>query len=175
MGIRFPEPKERVDRFREAVAVVDSLLRNDTSSYEGTHYRIEEAHLRPGPVQKPRPPLVLAAHRTNMLRICAEYADVWNSFGTVEEMKRRNEILDEHCESVGRDPAAIRRSFYGWASKMAEQGLPDPWESAGAFEEVVGRYSEVGIDEFLIDQPRPDQQKTLEKVAGDLIPGFSPA
>jgi hypothetical protein len=105
-----------------------------------------------------------------MLRICAEFADSWNSFGTVEEMRERNLILDEHCAAIGRDPREIRRSFYGWASQMKDQGLPDPWESTGAFEDVVGRYLAVGIDEFVIDQPRPEQFAVLEQVAGEVVP-----
>ena len=53
---------------------------------------------------------------------------------------------------------------------MAEQGLPDMWESTGAFEDVVGRYREVGINEFVIDQPRAEQFDVLERVAADVIP-----
>jgi F420-dependent oxidoreductase-like protein len=169
-GIDFPPPRERVDRFREAVQIVDSLLRNEATTFDGRYYRLSDASVRPRPVQKPRPPLTLGAHRPRMLRVCAEYADSWNSFGTVEEMRERNELLDEHCAAIGRDPAEIRRSFYGWASKMEEQGLPDPWQSTGAFEDVVGRYREVGIDEFVIDQPRPEQFPVLEKVAADVLP-----
>jgi hypothetical protein len=105
-----------------------------------------------------------------MLRICAEHADTWNSFGTVEEMRERNEIVDAHCAAIGRDPRQIRRSFYCWASKLEERGLPDPWESIGAFEEVVGRYREAGVDEFVIDQPRPEQFPVLERVAADVLP-----
>jgi hypothetical protein len=105
-----------------------------------------------------------------MLGICARYADSWNSFGSVEEIRERNAILDEACAAIGRDPGEVRRSFYGWASNMTEQGLPDPWESVGAFEDVVGRYREAGIDEFLFDQPRPDQRDVLERVAADVIP-----
>jgi hypothetical protein len=53
---------------------------------------------------------------------------------------------------------------------MNEQGLPDPWQSTGAFEDVVGRYLEVGIDAFVIDQPRPEQFAVLEQVATDVVP-----
>ena len=105
-----------------------------------------------------------------MLRICAEYADSWNSFGTVDEMRERNLILDEHCAAIGRDPRELWRSFYGWASKMKDQGLPDPWESIGAFEDIVGRYRAVGINEFIIDQPRPEQFAVLEQVASEVLP-----
>jgi len=171
-GLPFPQPGERVDRFREAVEIVDSLLRHETTTFEGRYYRLAEASLRPAPLQKPRPPLTLGAHRPRMLRICAEYADSWNSFGTVEEMRERNELLDEQCAEVGRDPREIRRSFYGWASQMKAQGLPDPWESTAAFEDVVGRYLAVGIDELVIDQPRPDQFGVLEQVATDVLPAL---
>jgi len=159
-----------VRRFREAVQVVDSLLRNDTTTFDGRYYRLDGAYVRPASIQKPRPPFTLGAHKSRMLRICAEFADTWNSFGGVEEIVERNRILDEHCADIGRDPRSVRRSLYGWASNMAEHGLPDMWESTGAFEDVVGRYREVGINEFIIDQPRAEQFDVLERVATDLIP-----
>ncbi len=169
-GIEFLPPGERVAQFREAVEIVDSLLRNETTTFAGRYYQLDGAYVRPAPVQKPRPPLTLGAHRTRMLRICAEYADSWNSFGTVDEIRERNQILDEHCAAIGRDPRGITRSFYGWASNMTEQGLPDPWESAAAFEDVIGGYAEVGINEFVLDQPPPEQFGVLEQVASDVIP-----
>ena len=105
---------------------------------------------RPAPIQQPRPPLMLGAHRPRMLRIVAQYADTWNSFGTVDEMRERNAILDEQCAAIGRDPKTIVRSLYGWAAMMPE----DPWASIDGFEDMVGRYREAGVNEFLIDQPR---------------------
>jgi F420-dependent oxidoreductase-like protein len=165
-GLDFPEPQELVGRFREAVEIVDTLLRNDTSSYDGRYYQVRDAPSRPRPVQQPRPPLMLGAHRPRMLRIVAEYADTWNSFGTVDEMRERNAILDEQCAVIGRDPRSIVRSLYGWASMMPT----DPWASTASFEDMVGRYGEAGVNEFLIDHPRPDQQTVLERVATDLLP-----
>src|SRR5215218_8785056 len=61
-GLRYPDDAERVARFREAVEVVDLLLRNDVTSFDGAHYRLRDAPFRPAPVQRPRPPLTLAAH-----------------------------------------------------------------------------------------------------------------
>jgi alkanesulfonate monooxygenase SsuD/methylene tetrahydromethanopterin reductase-like flavin-dependent oxidoreductase (luciferase family) len=167
-GLEFPSPAELVNRYREAVAVVDQLLRNDTSSYQGNVYQLKEATMRPRPVQQPRPPLVLAAHKPKMLRIVAEYADTWNSFGTVDEMRQRNQILDEQCAQIDRDPKTIVRSLYGWATMMPA----DPWASTDAFQDMVGRYAEAGVNEFLIDQPRSEQQAVLERVAADLLPSL---
>jgi F420-dependent oxidoreductase-like protein len=165
-GLEFPEPPELVSRFSEAVEIVDGLLRNDTTSFEGRHYQLKDAPMRPLGVQQPRPPLMLGAHKSRMLRIVAQYADTWNSFGTPHEMRERNAILDDHCASISREPGAIVRSLYGWAALMPA----DPWASVDAFEDMVGLYRQVGVDEFLIDQPRPEQQAVLERVATDLIP-----
>ena len=163
------EPAVRVDRFSEAMEIIDLLLRGETVSYEGRHYQLTEARLRPLPVQSPRPPLTLAAHRPRMLRICARYADRWNSSGTLEEMAARNRFLDEACEKIGRDPTEIIRSFRAGVSNVGSRGLPDIWSSPDAFTEVVGVFGEAGATEFIMDQPRPDQYKTVERIASELI------
>ena len=165
-GIPFPDNAELVGRFREAVQVVDLLLRQDVTNYTGEFYQLTDAPFRPSPIQKPRPPLTLGAHRSKMLRIVAEYADRWNSHGTVEELGERNKILDQHCAAIGRDPKSIIRSLYGWAALMPA----DPWESIDAFHEVIGRYRDVGINEFIIDEPSSDQFSTLEQIATEVIP-----
>jgi len=167
-GLDFPEPRERVERFKEAVQLLDATLRNDTTSYQGTFYQLKDATMRPRPVQQPRPPFVLAAHKPKMLRIVAEYAETWNSFGTPDEMRERNAILDAHCGDIGRDPKTIVRSLYGWAAMMPS----DPWESVGAFQDMVGSYAQAGVNEFLIDQPRPEQQAMLERIAAEIVPSL---
>lgn len=169
-GIALQSPGDRRRSFHEAVQIIDSLLRNETTTFDGRYYQLDGAYVRPGPVQKPRPRFTFGAHGPRMLRICAEYADTWNSSGTIEEMRERGLILDQHCADIGRDPREIRRSVYGWASKIAEQGLPNPWESTGAFEEMVGRYRDAGVNEFIIDAPEPEQFPVLEAVMADVIP-----
>jgi hypothetical protein len=103
-----------------------------------------------------------------MLRVVAEYADRWNSHGSVDELRERNAILDEHCLAIGRDPSSIIRSLYGWAALMPA----DPWESVDAFHEVVGRYREAGINEFIIDAPDRDRFPMLERIASEQIPAL---
>ncbi len=168
-GILLDDPPVRVDRFREAVEVIDSLVRGRSTTYDGRYYQLRDARLRPKPVQSPRPPLTLGAHLPRMLRICARFADRWNSTGSVEEMAERNRTLDQACMDIGRDPKEIIRSFYGWASHMKSQGLPDPWSSPDAFSEVVGMYAEVGVNEFILDQPRPEQFGIAEQIAAEVM------
>ena len=168
-GIPLFEPGVRVDRFSEAMEIIDSLLRGETVSHEGRHYQLSGARLRPRPVQRPRPPFTVAAHGPRMLGICARFADRWNSFGTVEEIAERNRILDAECERIGRDPAEISRSVHLEEFTTAPQGLPDVWSSPGAFTEVMGRYVEAGANEFTITHPRPDQYQTAEKIASEVF------
>jgi F420-dependent oxidoreductase-like protein len=167
-GIPFPPAGELVGRFEEAVEIIDRLMREEEVSFEGRYYTLANAEFRPGPVQKPRPPLTIGAHGPRMLKLCAKYADAWNSFGSVEEVRERNRVLDEKCVEVKRDPKSIVRSLYFWVAKA---GL-DPWESVDAFQEMVGRYREAGINEFIVDQPRADQSAVLERVAMEVIPAF---
>jgi alkanesulfonate monooxygenase SsuD/methylene tetrahydromethanopterin reductase-like flavin-dependent oxidoreductase (luciferase family) len=165
-GLAFPAAGVRVNQFREAVQVIDSLLRNETTTFNGEFYQLDDAPSIPLPLQRPRPPLTIGAKQSRMLRICAEYADRWNSSGSATELGDRNRILDEHCAAVGRDPDEIIRSLYGWTSVMSA----DPWASVDAFEQVVGEYREAGINELIIDQPSKKQFDVLERVAADVIP-----
>jgi F420-dependent oxidoreductase-like protein len=165
-GLPYPETKELVTRFREAVELIDAMLRNDTSSYEGRYYRIENLRNRPGPVQRPRPPFLLGAFGPRMLRIVAKHADAWNAFGTPEEMRERNQLLDEYCAELGRDPETLDRSLYYWVVKADA----DPWRSEQAFHDVIGPYIEAGVNQFIFDQPTDEQFHLLGTIASDVIP-----
>jgi alkanesulfonate monooxygenase SsuD/methylene tetrahydromethanopterin reductase-like flavin-dependent oxidoreductase (luciferase family) len=151
---------ERRRRFREAVELIDALMRGEYVDYPGRYYHAERARLRPKPIQLPRPPLCIAAHTRSSLKIVARHGDIWSSFGgwgmssteLIEITKSRSAALDEFCAEVGRDPAAIRRQIL--AGNPAT--TPDPiWSSVDAFDTWVGRWQEIGIDEIVLYFP-PD-------------------
>lgn len=164
---------ERVERFREVVEIVDGLLRRTTDSYEGRYYRTEGIAMAPGPIQQPRPPLTLAAHGPKMLKIAARYADTWNSWGGFgvsdaaaffEETRKRNLILDECCAELGREPSDIKRSI------LVYRPL-DPWASSEAFHDLVGRYREIGISEFIFYWPREGEPVgQFELISSETLP-----
>ncbi len=165
-GVPFPESPELVSRFEETVILVDKLLTQDETTWAGTYYEVNDARMRPAPVQKPRPPLTLGAHGPRMLRFAARHADRWNSYGTTSEIRERNNRLDEACAAIGRDPQAVIRSLYGWTIPMGV----DPWSSPDAFADAVGRYREAGMNEFLMEAPHEDQFSVMERIATDLLP-----
>ncbi|MDP8921642.1 MAG: LLM class flavin-dependent oxidoreductase [Chloroflexota bacterium] len=179
MGISFPPPPERVARFREVVEIVDGLLRHRELTYHGRYYHAEGATLRPPPVQQPRPPLVLAGKGPRMLKVIAAHADTWNSSSTLDDMRARNRFLDEQCAALGRDAGEIRRSLL--VSRLADERAPAVWESRELFLEIVGRYREAGVTEFVCYWPStPAGDRGLERIAAEIVPtlrgnGTSPA
>ncbi|WP_433441409.1 TIGR03621 family F420-dependent LLM class oxidoreductase [Nonomuraea sp. CA-141351] len=77
-GLALEPPGVRVERLREAVAVLKGLWEDEPFSFQGKHYRIDRLDQRPKPVRKPRPPIVLGGGGARMLRLAAEEADVVN-------------------------------------------------------------------------------------------------
>lgn len=167
-GLDFHETRELVDRYSEAIELVDRYLTHDQSSFEGQYYRLDGAYNRPATLQQPRPPLVMGAHGPRMLKLVARYADTWNSFAPPDELKRRNDQLSAYCEEIGRDPANIKRSMFYGVNQSPED---DPWESLDAFEEYIGRYAEAGMQEFILQLPNPERFDVVERIASDILPG----
>jgi alkanesulfonate monooxygenase SsuD/methylene tetrahydromethanopterin reductase-like flavin-dependent oxidoreductase (luciferase family) len=104
-----------------------------------------------------------------MLKIVATYADTWNAFGTPAEMRERNQMLDDYCRELGRDPDTLDRSLYYWVPKSDA----DPWASKQAFQDVIDPYIEAGVNQFILDQPRDDQMDMLEWAAAEVLPRYA--
>jgi probable F420-dependent oxidoreductase len=76
-GIPYDTPRVRVERFEEAVAVVQGLLRTDGPfSFVGTYYQVRDHTLAPRPVQRPGPPLIIGGGGKRVLSFAARHADV---------------------------------------------------------------------------------------------------
>ncbi|MFX0125785.1 MAG: LLM class flavin-dependent oxidoreductase [Candidatus Hodarchaeota archaeon] len=176
-GIPNWSPRERVDRFCEYVEIVDLLLSNEVTTYEGRFYRLNDAVMNPRPIQKPRPPIMIAAFGTTMLKYTARYADTWSSVGnnidaSVEATRKRNELLDRYCEEIGRDPQSLRRSLLEWENGVSwSGGLMNIYQSEESFREMVERFANVGITEFHFLYPaREEQLPVFENIAREVIP-----
>ena len=166
-GLEFPETRERVDRYEEALDLLDRYLRNDTTTVEGAYYSLRGATNRPAPVQQPRIPFVLGAHQKRTIRLAARYADTWNTRGTVEEVRERNAMLDEACAREQRDPREVKRSLLYVIAHMTEER---PWDSVDAFVDFVGRFTQAGVEEFIFQPPDPEGYPLLEQIALEVIP-----
>ena len=165
---------ERVARFQEVVEIIDQLLSNEVSSYDGQFYKLQKTQMTPRPIQRPRIPLTIAAHGPKMLSIAAKHGNTWSSMGgfnmTADELLeitcQRNETLNELCAKGGRDPATLRRSLLLWPP-IREM----VYESVDAFMNVVGPYIEAGINEIILSYPtKPEKLSMFERIAMEGIP-----
>jgi alkanesulfonate monooxygenase SsuD/methylene tetrahydromethanopterin reductase-like flavin-dependent oxidoreductase (luciferase family) len=171
-GIDLPEPRERVDRFEEAVQLISQLMGLERTTFAGRFYRLDDARLQPPPIQRPRIPILIAAHRPRMLRIAARYADQWDTFaaipgtateGVEAELAERIAQLDLACREIGRDPGEIRRST--WATN-------DALHSVEAYVDFVRRHRRVGFTDFTTVLPAPGDEAVLRSVAEEVIPAL---
>jgi alkanesulfonate monooxygenase SsuD/methylene tetrahydromethanopterin reductase-like flavin-dependent oxidoreductase (luciferase family) len=171
-GIELPPPAGRVDRFEEAVEVMTRLMAQDRTTFHGRYYHLEDAPLQPRPVQQPRIPILIAAHRPRMLRIAARYADQWDTFaemsgtatdGVSSGLAERVRALDEACRAIGRDPAEIRRST--WTDG-------DVLRSEATYVAFVRHHLAIGFTDFATELPEPEHLPVLRRVAAEIIPAL---
>jgi F420-dependent oxidoreductase-like protein len=113
LGLEFGTVGQRIARLEEACRVCKALWTEDRASFHGDWYRLDEAIANPKPVQQPYPPIWIGGTgERKTLRVVAEHADVWNCFELeVDEAQRLQGVLDAHCDAVGRDRSAVRRSL----------------------------------------------------------------
>jgi len=168
-GLEFPSASVRVERLGEALEVLSRLTTGRVASYEGNHYRLAGALALPRPLQQPRIPVLIAAHRPRMLRLAARYADIWDTFpttdgtatqGVTSDLAERVAAFEAACHAAGRDPAGVRRSV--WVG-------PEPLGSQAAYEDFVERHRLLGFTDVTTGFPDSDRWSAVREIATRLI------
>ncbi len=108
-GFEFPPVKERFERLREAVTICRGMFDEETFSFTGQHYRVEEARVVPRPLRR-IPLMIGGSGEKKTLRMVAEVADICNIGGTASVLARKLAILDEHLDAVGRARDGVKRT-----------------------------------------------------------------
>ncbi len=76
LGLPYDPPAVRVDRFEEALHIINQCFTGETFTYHGEHYRITDYASYPKPAQQPRPPLLIGGGGKRVLSIAARQADI---------------------------------------------------------------------------------------------------
>lgn len=159
-GVDLMEPKDRVDRFAEAIEIVSSMLSTERTTFSGRHFTITDAPCEPKPVQTPLPILV-GTGSPRMLRLTARFAQEWNTWGAPDGASVVIERLRQACEKEGRDPATIKKSVQALffvvddpsSAEMLRSKVPADRSVVGSvaeIAEVFARYRDLGFDEVCV-------------------------
>lgn len=113
IGLAMPRPGERIDRLREALAVVGGLMGGEPCTFAGRYHQAHGAIVDPPAAQMPRPPLFVGGKGDRVLRAAADLADGWNTcwVWTPDAYRERLAALERACDAAGRDPATVWRSL----------------------------------------------------------------
>jgi F420-dependent oxidoreductase-like protein len=180
-GIPFPPIKTRMDQLEEGIQILRGLLHDEVTSFEGKWFSANDARNEPRPVQSKLPIWVGGRGEKRTLGIASKYADGWNiPFSSVEEFAHKNEVLDEHCATNGRDPGSIKRAVnlgLAWTeeSLVAQFGaLADLVRGgvlSGSDEQIIdriGQYVDAGADQVNIALRAPFDTDALERFSAAL-------
>jgi probable F420-dependent oxidoreductase len=102
------DPRERGRRADEFLRVLKAIWTSDPVEFHGQYFRLPRSFIGPKPVQKPHPPIYLAAFSPAALKRVAALADGWNPTAIpAEGMAQMMGQIRELAKAAGRDPASL--------------------------------------------------------------------
>ena len=107
----------RLRRFTESVEIVKRLFMEDNVSFEGKEFQLKNVTVDPKPVQKPRPPIWIAANSDRAVERAARIGDGWliGPHSNIDELENQVETCRKSWKSAGKtgDPEMpiIRETF----------------------------------------------------------------
>jgi alkanesulfonate monooxygenase SsuD/methylene tetrahydromethanopterin reductase-like flavin-dependent oxidoreductase (luciferase family) len=161
-GIDLPLAVDRVARFEEAIQILQLLFTERRVDFAGRWFQLRDAPCEPKPIQQPLPVLV-GTPSPRMMRIAARHAQAWNTWGEPGLAATRAARFEAACEREGRDPATVHRSAQAMIFLIDDPARADRVRtkvdpersivgSAGAVVDALGRYGELGFDEFIVPE-----------------------
>lgn len=195
-GLDFGEsPGERLRWLAEALPVMRGMLHGETPTAAGRYYHMKSVRNDPPPVQQRLPLLVGGGGEKVTLKLVARYADANNVGGGIESVRRKEAILRQHCETVGRDHAEIERTASmgtviirdsraeaeraqreifernGRARLWQNQPLGTPEDVA----EFMAPYLELGYRHLICGFPAPYDEESMTRLATEVRSMLTPA
>ncbi|MEU7144142.1 LLM class flavin-dependent oxidoreductase [Nocardia sp. NPDC046473] len=162
-GIPAGSWRDAVADLAEACTIIRRMWTEPVFDFAGEHHQLTAARCNPKPIQQPHPPILIAGIGTATLRVVAEHADIWNVIGpprnTIEYLRHRSSVLDEHCAAIGRDPREITRSA------QITVCYEDPAESRQQLRHLI----DAGFTHLVLVLPAPYPNKVARWATDELI------
>jgi alkanesulfonate monooxygenase SsuD/methylene tetrahydromethanopterin reductase-like flavin-dependent oxidoreductase (luciferase family) len=192
-------PPERLRWLGEALPVMRGMLRGEQPTAAGRRYHAQSVRNEPPPVQDALPILVGGGGERVTLKLVARYADANNVGGGFDNVRRKETILREHCDAVGRDEREIERTASigsviirdsraearrVFKAMFERNGRAQLWENqpVGTPEDIAERlapYREIGYGHLIAGFPAPYDEESMTRLATEVAPmlagGAAPA
>jgi len=158
--------KARGRRATEFIQVLLATWTTDPAEFQGEFFHLPKSIIQPKPVQKPHPPIYLAAYAPGALQRAATLADGWMPVGVpLRAMTRMWGSLQDLARQAGRDPTglklAVRANF-----TLTEQPLGEKrWlfnGSPGEIQADVAAVRDLGAHEIIFDPTFSPEGTTVE-------------
>jgi F420-dependent oxidoreductase-like protein len=183
-GIPLPGLRERGEMLAEACHILRGMWRERRFSFDGKHYRLQDAPAEPKPVQPGGPPILVGGRGRNVtLRTVARHADMWNmppgTDGIVPDQWRElYEVLLRRCEEIGRDPAEIETNvaLIAFVNEDGEEARGRRRRLAEAFgmdEATALPHCVCGTPDEVVEQVDAFRERGVEHFVLGLVPGHN--
>ena len=186
-GSGFPE---RLRWLGEALPVMRGMLHGERPTASGPRYSARAVRNDPPPLQERLPILIGGGGEQVTLKLVARYGDANNVGGGLENVKRKEAVLLQHCETVGRDPSEIERTVgigtvmirdsraevERLATSIFERnGRATPWtdQPVGTPEDVaesLAPFLDIGYRHFIAGFPAPYDEESMTRFATEVRP-----
>ncbi len=169
LGIAFPDRRERFARLEETLRIAHQLWADDRSTFVGSFSELAEPIVRPQPLSRPRPPIMIGGNgEQRTLRLVARYADACN-FLVLEpdEVRHKLEVLRRHCDVIGRDVAEIE------ISNLVEVDLRDGRMSGSDVLARIRAQADAGVQHLIVNMPEVWDLRHLERIGREVVPALA--
>jgi probable F420-dependent oxidoreductase len=155
--------KTRGKRADEFIAVLKAIWTIDPAEFHGKYFQLPKSIIQPKPVQKPHPPIYLAAYSPGAMKRTAKFADGWMPVGMVIDQVQSNTTqLKNMAKEMGRNPADLKIILrYNLAITPQPQGKDRPFFSGtlAQIKDDIASVKAYGPDELILDPTfSPDTQ-----------------
>ena len=175
---------ERLDRLVEAVPLIRRLLDGEEVTHQGRFYRFDRAVCAPRPIQARLPILIGGSGPRKTIPLVARSADMWNAYGTPDEVAAASALLRAACGVAGRDDrdvertvnlnavirddrAAAEAAWEGWRSVHLPHGNEARLGAGGSVADVAATlraYRDVGFAHAVLIFRSPWDLATIERL-----------
>ena len=129
--------QDRGKRADESIEVLKKIWTIDPVEFEGKYYRIAKSFIGPKPVQKPHPPIYMAAFTPSAMKRVAAEANAWLPVGIpLSGVGAMFDAIKKMAKEAGRDSSALELIVTAGVEIHKKPSEKERTEFSGSIEQI---------------------------------------